>query len=235
VFAAELYATRGEISWKAEDTSILHGPARKLLTQHAIPDSPTSGLPKWLGSDSLSGADQRAAATLEHELRLDQPVEITLKELTDNRRIEVRSLSIRSSALIGQFEPLIAAFKIEEHRAAWTGYAEVLQQVMAQSPDMAKQVHAALVKLRGPDGDDLYEMLRGYTADQLKQGAAAKLVSGLSHDSMDVRFLSFWNLQNITGMNQNYRPEHPPAKRRTAVQKWTEKLRKGEIVAPAQR
>ena len=231
-FAAELYATRGEIGWKAEDTSILQGPARKLLTQLALPESEASGLPKWIAVNTRSGTDQRAADTLERDLRPDQPVDITLKELTDDRRIEVRSLSIRSSALIGQLEPLATALKNEDHRAAWTGYAEVLQQVMAQSPDVAKQVHTVLVKLRGPDGDDLYEMLCGYTADQLKQGAAAKLVGGLSHDSLDVRVLSFWNLQNITGMNQNYRPEHPPAKRRTAVQKWTEKLRDGKIQFP---
>ena len=62
-------------------------------------------------------------------------------------------------------------------------------------------------------------------------GYRARLVEGLDNNSLDVRVLSFWNLQNLTGSTFGYHAGEPTAKRRTALNAWKEKLRQGKIVA----
>ena len=81
-------------------------------------------------------------------------------------------------------------------------------------------------------------MLWGYGATGLKQGGEARqLVDYLDRDELDYRVMAFWNLQNITGMGLNYRPEYNEAKRRQSILRWQKRLQNNLIVpegAPAE-
>jgi hypothetical protein len=86
-----------------------------------------------------------------------------------------------------------------------------------------------LEKKQGLDARPLYEMLWGYSAEQLQAGGAEHLVNSLGHDSLDYRVLAFENLKEITGSTSSYRPWYPAARRRPGVYRWREQLENGQI------
>ena len=208
----------------------MQAPARKTLTELAAYEGPGNEFPKWIRGDAASDLDKLAAVKLDHELTVDKPISLTLKELTESRQKEVRSLAIRSSGYVGKFDPLIKPLSLDEQRVNWPLYIEALRSALARGPEMAAQVRAAFEKQRSGDAPELYRMLWGYSADDLRKGADAKLVDYLSHASLDFRVLSSWNLQSITGLSGFYRPDYTEAKRRPQVLKWKEKLKEGKIV-----
>ena len=92
-------------------------------------------------------------------------------------------------------------------------------------------MRATLDKLRGADGEPLFRMLWGYSADDLQNGAANQLVEGLNHDSLDHRVLAIWSLQDITGLpNYGYNPTDLAKVRVSRVNTWKDRLRQKKIV-----
>jgi hypothetical protein len=74
-------------------------------------------------------------------------------------------------------------------------------------------------------------MLWGYTREELRNSAAARLVDALDHDDLDVRELAFWNLFHVTGYTLNYRPQDVQGKRQQSVMAWKKKL-KDDLIVP---
>jgi hypothetical protein len=109
---------------------------------------------------------------------------------------------------------------------------EELRLAVARSPETAAEVRATFVKQRGAEAATfLFRTLWGYSAGDLKTGAAKDLVEAMDNDSVDYRVMSFLTLQNITGApHHGYRPEDAANKRRTPYNAWKEKLRSGKIV-----
>lgn len=228
----ELYATSGGFRWEENGQAVeVKAPAGRRLSPLPVEELNGAEQPKWISADNLTPIDQRAASALEHEIKYDRPVALSLMELAENRRVEVRTLAVRCSAYVGQFEPFVAALNDADQRTEWPHHIEALKAAMARGPQVAAQVRQAFEKHRGGEAEELYRMLWGYSPEDLKDGAAAKLVEYLNHDSLDFRVLSFWNLQNITGLTLFYRPESPPAKRRPQYLKWKERLKDGKILA----
>jgi len=104
-----------------------------------------------------------------------------------------------------------------------------LQQAIGRSDETAGRVRQALEKVRTQEAAGLYRMLWGYSADDLNQGEATKLVSYLSHGELDYRVLAFENLRRIAGKTLNYRPELPETRRRTSEKRWQELLDAGQL------
>lgn len=234
LMAAELFATSGKIQWlDASGETIVQAPGRKVIAASPGFELPTeTELPKWIANEPPSDLDKRASVEIERLMTTDRPVSLGLKELTESRRLEVRSLAIRSSAYVGQFDPFVAALNDDLQRANWTTHIDALRAAMARGPEVAAQVRATFEKQRGEEGRELYRMLWGYTVDDLKN-EGAKLVRYLDHEALDFRELAIWNLQNATGMTLAYKAYDPPAKRRTSVMKWKEKLAEGKLVPAA--
>ncbi len=229
----DLYCTSGEIRWEENgQTTSIRAPNGRHLAPPPTTDLDGTEQPKWIITDNLTALDQRAASSLEHDIVLDRPAAYSLKELADSRRAEVRTLAVRCSGYVGEFEPFIAALNDADQRTEWPRHIEALRAALARSPQTATAVRQAFEKHRGAEAEDLYRMLWGYSAVDLKDGAATKLVEYLNHDSLDFRVLSFWNLQNITGLTLFYRPESPVAKRRPQYLKWKERLKDGKLMPP---
>jgi hypothetical protein len=227
--AVDLFATSGDITWQEDGLSLaLKAPAHKVLS--SISGEPGTDLPKWTHGEPLTPSEARGAAELDKQLSIDRPVSLSLKELSEDRRAEVRSFATRCAAYLDNFEPFVTALNDQGQRLSWTNQIETLKAAMARGPETAQKVLASFEKHRGADAPELYRMLCGYTPQQLADGAAAKLVEYLNHDSLDFRVLAFHNLREITGKSLYYVPYYPPAKRKKEFAEWKKKLKNGEIV-----
>ncbi len=232
--AVDLYVTSGLIRLRQGDAPVeLQAPAQRALVGGGI-EAAGADFPKWVTSEALDAFDHRAVTTLEPLLPPERPISLILKELGTERRREVRSLAIRSACYLGSFEACSEALNEKDDKTLWPTYIDELRSSVARSPEVAAKVRTAFDKQRNADAAALYRMLWGYSAEDLKNGADRDLVDALNHDSLDVRVLAFWNLQNITGLsNFGYYPGDLAKKRSSAVNAWREKLRQGKIMPRA--
>jgi hypothetical protein len=232
--AVDLYATSGEIDiLQAGEQLVVKAPSHAVLTELSAADLPDGELPVWATKSTISPLEEKAAVAIEKELTADRPLQLTLNELAISRRAEVRALAIRCSGYLDNFDTYITALNDIDQRAAWPAQIESLKAAIARNPQTAAAVRKSFEQQRDNHAAKLYRMLWGYTAEQLAAGDAERLVDSLADDHLDVRVLSFWNLQNMTGLSLFYRPEFNEAKRRPAITKWREKLQEGKIVPKA--
>jgi hypothetical protein len=101
-------------------------------------------------------------------------------------------------------------------------------------------VFQSLVDQRGkPAAADLYEMLCGYTpdqigrtSDQMKNGAVVKLINWLEDDSLDYRVLATQDLWEITGKRLMPNPAASLTERKQNVKVWRARLEGGQLMKP---
>ncbi|HEX7449121.1 MAG TPA: hypothetical protein VF306_16325 [Pirellulales bacterium] len=231
----DLYVVSGEIAWQGEqgESETIRGKAHWPLGRGA----PAGGkkaedLPVWIEENDLTPIERRAAAAVESHLHADKPAGPVLVDLLAHRMQENTILAVQSLALLGEFEPLVPLLNDPTRRRLDNSDIVSLRAAVARGPDSAAQVRQAFESVRGEkQGGELYRMLWGYSPEQLEEGGAAQLIEWLSHEDLDYRVLSFWNLHHITGFSYYYKPENTEAKRRTPVQRWRQKLEAG-LIAP---
>ncbi len=228
--AVDIYASSGLIRVRNGNAPVeLQAPSRKALVL-ATAEQEGDEFPNWVTSEALGDVERLATTAVEPQLLPDRSIGLILKELAIQKKREVRSLAIWSAGYLGDFEPAVAALNDPQEKVLWSSYIEELRAAVARSPETARQVRAAFEKQRNADAQTLFRLLWGYSNEDLKRGEDAKLVDGLDNSSLDIRVLSFWNLQNITGSKLNYLAGEPTAARRTAVKAWKDRLRQGKIV-----
>jgi hypothetical protein len=229
--SVDLYATSGSVRVRGPEGPPVDLQAPAQATLYGTSTTAPGEVPNWVTSEAHSDFETRAASTLEPLLPPDRLVGLILKELAGERRREVRYLATRSAAHVGNFEPSINGLMEKDERTFWPTYIEDLREGLARSPESAKRIRATLDKLRGADGELLFRMLWGYSAEDLQNGAASQLVEGLNHDSLDHRVLAIWTLQEITGLpNYGYNPTDLAKTRVSRVNTWKERLRQKKIV-----
>ncbi|HVU87185.1 MAG TPA: hypothetical protein VHD36_07685 [Pirellulales bacterium] len=239
---ADLYVPNGEIEYQstgATSAITLKAPAMRTLIAKQGPDpgdaTNEAVFPPWINGNPLSQVEKWAADAVSKELLVDdptgQPLLAHLRELAQNRRVEVRNLAVQCLTLLGDFEGLLPLLNDEKQRTNWPHQIEAARRAMDRSPQVAKQLQETLEGQRDPvKAKELYEMLRGYSKRQLQDGAAARLVADLDHEDLDFRVLAFWNLQRVAVGTLGYKPEYAPAKRQNAVRAWKQRLADGQIV-----
>ncbi len=229
----DLYAISGRLLWKADGSDRpmeFDALARlKLNGQSPEPAAALRELPKWTVSDEVGLLDRRAAGTLNQELKVDRPVSLTLRELIDHRQREVRWLAMRCLGHVGEFDPMTSALNDPAQKLLWPDYIEHLQSALSRGPEAAVQMRRDLQKDYREATPEMFRLLRGFSKEDLATDKAGMLVEGLNHDLLAVRVLSFWNLKRLTGLGLYYQPEATAAKRRQAVQKWTERIESGQL------
>ncbi len=237
--SVQLWTTRGGVVWQtAGGQPVSVGAGTRITLGSAAPEPPEptpASPPAWVGEDQTNFLDRRASAVLEEDLLADRPAALVLREVAGaHRQREVRWLAVRCLGYLGQFDPMVAVLDSEDSKTVWFEYIDELRSAMARDPRLAAAIRESLRKHYGTDGETLYRMLWGYSADDLQGGAAAMLVDALEHERLAVRLLSFWNLREITGLGLFYRPELTAAKRQQPVQRWRERLAAGEIARKAE-
>jgi hypothetical protein len=241
--AVDLYATSGTVRVRDGEKQLdVQAPAHRALVSAGTGPSQEGEFPRWVNSEALTDAERQATTAIEPLLIPGESAIVALKELTDisspnsiTRRREVRALATRSLTYLGDFDPCIKALNDTKEKLSWGVCMEELRLAVARSPETAAEVRATFVKERGTEAATfLFRTLWGYTAGDLKSGAAKDLVEAMDNDAVDYRVMSFLTLQNITGApHHGYRPEDPANKRRTSYNAWKEKLRQGKIVPQA--
>ncbi|HEV3023094.1 MAG TPA: hypothetical protein VGX76_11530, partial [Pirellulales bacterium] len=243
---AEFYVTAGEIHWAGEKAAgakvvveTIQGPARRVLQGGPAPADAepikAKELPAWTGATELEKLEKDAAAFVDHELAGDRPLLLVLKEVASHRKSEFRLLALRSLAEIGEFD-LFPPFlnDPEQKMAICTPRIEDLHAALARGPEQAAKVRKSFVNQRGKGkGPELYRMLWGYDAEQLKGGDNRVLVKHLADPDVDIRVLSFWNVRRLTGTTYNYQPQATEAKRQPALKKWQQRLESSQSIVPA--
>lgn len=231
----DLYAVSGQIDWQSATPAApdsLLAPAHRRIVGVAVAKPLTvDDFPTWIVADRLKPIEQKASDALEQALRGDRAIRLSLREMVDDRKEEVRAIAARTLAQLEDYEPLLLTLSNPHQQAYWTEQIEQLRSAVARGPQSAAAVRQAIEIRRGKAAPKVYRLLWGYTDSQLREGGSTELVAGLDDDDLLVRVLSFWNLRTISGgRTLNYRPEdQSPAKRQPHVQKWRQRDADGLI------
>lgn len=228
----EVFVFSGTIVVQTEAGEFELTPERKLvwvdqLTPQVLNPNTT---PSWINGRDVSNLDRGASKHVRPYLDRDRPVTLSLQELADDRRYDVRALAVRCLAQLDQFDPIVAAMNDVNQRSYWTAQLESIQRALSRSPQTAARLRIALEKIHGPEASELFRMLWGYSEKQLETGSAETLVENLSHELLDYRVVAFENLRTISGgATLTYRPWLPGSRRKPRVARWRERLRNGKI------
>ncbi len=227
-----IYTTIGRIEWQSAGspaaTPIEQGQVRVLVGDQSQTMAVVQS-PAWMQGADLRDVDRLASSTLEPFIALDRPVSLTLRERTEDRKSEIRSLAARCLAYLDSFETLVKEFGDDRQRSYWTTEFDALRQSLSRNPEAAAKVRKALEAFNGADAADLYRLSWGYSAEQLREGIDRQLVDFLDHDSLQIRVFAFENLQRITKKTLLYLPQAAATQRRSSVQRWKEQLQNGAI------
>jgi hypothetical protein len=237
-----LFAPDGNVVWlDSAGEKVIDKPSRWTLTDAGAVDvTADSAPPEWIDHEPIVQlSEQRyGSPVIESTLTAASPAETQLLELFQgSSRKEVKSLVARSSIHVGLFQPFIDALRDSEQKANWKTHIDTLRMAMALSPESANKVYQALVDQRGkPAAADLYEMLCGYTPEQIgqtldqqKTGSISRLINWLEDDSLDYRVLAVQDLWEITGKRLMPNPSASLAERTQNVRRWRSRLEAGEL------
>ena len=239
--SADLYVPNGQVEYRlasGDKTETATAPAtRPLISRETADEAATYEvvLPPWINGNPLSQLEKMAADTVNKDLVADdatgESIQARLRELTQHRRQETRSLAVQCLTLIGDFESFLPQLNDEKQRATWSQQIDAVRRTMLRDPQMARQLQETLASQRdAKKAKELYDLLRGYSKRQLQEGAAALLVADLDHEDLDFRVLAFANLQRVAVGTLGYKPEFNAAKRQPGVRSWRQKLAEGQIV-----
>lgn len=232
----ELFNTKSRVTWQEVGQDRVEITPKHVLS-YIGPETPrVQGpfqSPDWVDVRNTPPIDRQASLSLESLLDQARPLTLALQEASQDRRVEVRSLSARCQVVLDEFEPMIRELSDARQYSFWNIEIDALKAALNRSPQAAADIKATLERLRGADAAELYRLLWGYGPEQLEKGAAAQLVKFLEHEQMDVRVLAFHNLVAITGAQEYYRPERLPGQMKAPIQNWKDRLAKGGITYKA--
>lgn len=228
----ELFNTFGRVTWQEAEKEPVEIPTNFVRIYVGADPPDDFGpyvAPEWIDAKSVPPIDRESQVVLERFLVGDRPLNLSLAEMLQDRRVNVRSLAARCLAALGEYEPIVSEFSDPRQYSFWTGEFQMLRQIVQRSPERAIRLRNTIERLRPDQADELYRLLWGYSADQLAKDAAATLVKQLESEHMDVRVLAIQNLMSITGAMEFYRPEKKPEESRAAIQAWKSRLAKNRI------
>ena len=224
--SADLYITAGQFVWQEEPDKKpikLNAPIRYSINERPVDAVEMKTAPRWIHTSSLSALEQRAIPPLERSLEVKRPLNLSLHELAEDRRKEVRMLAMRYLAVVGDYELLVKALGDPDQRFLWTAeqHIEQLRSSILTSPQAAAQVRTTMEKMYGEQqGSNMYELLWKYHGEEIAPSDAHQLVQYLDHEVLAFRALSIWNLRNITGSSLNYQIGDTASHRQAAIQHW---------------
>ncbi|MFO0903316.1 MAG: hypothetical protein U0939_09970 [Pirellulales bacterium] len=231
-----IYARNGKIGWLGaggREEIIGNGEALAWSVGQESAEPAAAAYPQWTSPPSVGGLDRRASEDLVGFLKLDRPITLSLGELAEFRKTEVRSLAARCLGVLGQYDALWNELISDKQYSYWDEAVDGLRDAVSRSPEEATEVLKSIERLKKRNAADLYRMLRGYDASQVAEGGAAQLVDFLEHDDLEMRVLAFENLRRITESTHNYRPEKAAEARRLPTQEWRRQLKEGRIAYKA--
>lgn len=238
-FVAKFYAPMGQVSWTQDGSSFTAVGPSQWLWADAEAASLTDEV-QWLNGQSLDYLEQNLSSNIEKRFGTERPARQQLLGFYENsRRREEKSLAAVCGTHVGQFVPFVQALADTQQQSNWDEHIGQLRAAMSRSTDAARLVHQTLTEQRGAAlADDLFEMLRGYTPDQIgrnaeqvKTGITRQLIDWLEHDRLEYRVLAMYNLRQIFGgKTLSYNPvKTEPSRQERAVRQWRQRLADNEL------
>lgn len=202
-------------------------------------------MPSWCDPESDTGTlESDAAADLLELIRTDEAdsLLLSLKVALGFRRNEVAALAGKTMLAM---DDASAYFGVDgllsnpKQRLYWASHLSAIRAMVDRSAESAQAVRTAIAgqnqAIDDADGDTLFRLLVGYSADQLSNGGDAELVEGLESASVPVRVLASEHLREISGTTLFFKPEETvEARREEIIKKWKVRLRKEAIRWPDQ-
>ncbi|NDC63688.1 MAG: hypothetical protein EBZ59_06830 [Planctomycetia bacterium] len=255
---AAIVATRGGIQWRqaVDGVAALEGMAAEgMLESHSAiewngvdpgrvvvrPSQP----PEWAdGPPRIEKLERGACEALVAKVVATAPLGKALRELADDRRVENRMIAAETLALLGEFDDLVellceAAPEKRLKSQQWSALeAATVPLALARGANAAAKLGRAFDD-HGPTGKAglLQAMSRGFSDEQLAEGADARLVEALDDADLVVRRYAIKCLVDITQPAASdrirYRPDALPDPRRDGVTWWQGQLKKGLIRRPS--
>lgn len=194
----------------------------------------------WIEEKHLSDTDREASDGLEPKLETDRPIWEYLQPQLTARRPEDQALAAECSACVGRFEPFIRALGNEELRRFWPAAIKTLRAAMSRSPESARVLRDTLIREQDDArAADLYEMLVGYTDEQVGatleaqlSGVLPVLLERLESATLAYRVLAHYNLTQVTSRAKIYMPSGTERSRQIAVGKLRGRLEAGTLIPP---
>jgi hypothetical protein len=239
-----LIAPFGGVVWKdSAGTKSMDKPSRLVVSVAGATDPVAdSSPPDWVEHEPIVQlSEQRdGAPMIEKALVSNAPVDTQLLELYQvaKQKRYVKSLIARSGMHLGLFVPVVDALRDPEQRSNWKTHIDSLRVAMATSADLANKAWQTLVDQRGrPAATDLYEMLCGYTPEQIgrtpeqmKAGVVVPtLIDRLQNESLDYRVLAWHDLFEITGKRLMSNPAGNLSERTQSIRAWRARLESGDL------
>lgn len=233
--AIRIAVRRGKVGWS---DPMRGGRGETLIGSGMLASFPPGGemelsdhpFPSWSSPQPTGALERSAAEQLAGLAKIDRPLTLSLAELTQFRKTEVRSLAARCLGALGDHRSLWNELSDERQYSYWDEALDALRGAMVRSAEDALEVRRSAEQLMKPEIGLLTQLLRGYDPSQLENGGAAELVDALDHADLGVRVLAFENLRRITGATHNYRPEKPVESRKVSLMEWRRQLKDGRIV-----
>ncbi|MEM6365613.1 MAG: hypothetical protein AAF745_14385, partial [Planctomycetota bacterium] len=193
----------------------------------------------WIDPETDSGSlEAFAASDLLELVRSDaSDLMLSLRVAMTFRRSEVVSLAGQTMLAL---DDASAYFGVDgllsnaKQRIYWSTHMDALRDMMARGVDESKKVRIAIAgqndAIDDADGDTLFRLLIGYSADDLAAGGDKELVADLESASMPVRVLASEHLRDINGTTLSFKPdEEVDSRREDVIKKWKARLRNGAI------
>jgi hypothetical protein len=240
-YIGSLFVIHGEATFKGHlaKPEPLSGPAwiplgvkdRKALAA-ASSRPPLLTTPNWLDPDQsgMSSTVRRYAARYQKEIDPDLPLEHTVPAVVGSQVPRLAEFAVKTLVVTEQIPGLVEAMARAEYEevraAAITGLRQWLPQA-AVNRDILK---AEIEKHFPPDQvDPIYRLMWGYDdADARNQGASRLLVDWLKHENIVIRQLAILHIYRLTGQRYDYRPVDAAGRRKVAVERWEQHLKKND-------
>ena len=167
-------------------------------------------------------------SSLFEELGADADLEKELRSQLESKRADVRLAAARSLISLNFFDVLVRLLDDENHRANWTKLIDDAIDQLAKNDSIVAQLQTWLED-KSADEKLVFELLLGYTDEQLEGGKDAALVQALESETLAIRVLAIERLRRITGFTLLYRPEVEAQNRAPKVERWKQFLNQNAI------
>ncbi|HEV7282610.1 MAG TPA: hypothetical protein VGN57_20565 [Pirellulaceae bacterium] len=187
-------------------------------------------LPGWVDGEERAPLEESAVTEILAALPQDRSLKLSLTELVVSaKQEEVQALAAWALCSLAYFDPALQSFDDPEQKSYWRDTLRAIRRDLPLSEESAAALRTAVENKFPNSAESVWSMILGYSPDDLAAGAAADLVANLERQELAIRVLAFLNLFQITDITHVYFPEVVENRRRTAVNRWRNMLRSGEI------
>ena len=227
----ELSVTDGSLTLETNWQWVRRGESASEVSQ-------IDAVPPWIDTPQVSptSLEQTAREGLLARLDDERSLEMSLRETIQYRRVEVGALAAQALLFMGEPDVYFGSDGVlsePDQKSYWPDHYRALLLAVDSSKRSARAVDRAIAQMDAADHEKLFQLLVGFSQEDLKDGADAKLVQWLRSPSMAVRVLALENLRRITGTTLYFKPwETNVTRRDNDASKWEVRVRKGGIRWP---